>query len=330
MKVSKLSEYLLASCYDTHECVYGNEATKLSDVIETALTEDSDLFLINLDGAKPGSQIQRCLDRYPDRAVNSGIAEQNMIGVAAGLALSGRKVICLSYGPFVVLRAMEQIYMDIAYNEAAVCIVLTGTGLCGGEGPTHNVVQDFAMLSCIPKLTVVSPCDPNEAKWLMEDYLANPRPMYIRCGKANMPLVYKEKPSGFCIGKAELLAKGSKVTIFATGVFVYESLKAVHALQKEGIFVNLVDVHTIKPFDRDIVKIMSENSNTFISIEDHSVCGGLGTILTEAVVALNQRVKLVRLAIPDEFSPEGSAESLYLNYGITADRIQETVRVLYA
>lgn len=327
--MSNLSKYCLASCYDTKECVHGNATTRLSDVIEKALAKERDLFFVNLDGAKPGSQVQRCMDTYTERAVNSGIAEQNMVGIAAGLALAGRKVICLSYGPFVVLRAMEQIYMDVAYNDAPVCIVLTGTGLSGGEGPTHNVVQDFAMLRCIPNITVVAPCDPNEAKWAVEDYLANPRPMYIRCGKANMPLVYREKPENFCIGKSELLVKGGKVSVFATGGVVHEALCAVLELQKEGVYVNLVDVHTIKPFDREIVRELCQNSETFISIEDHSVLGGLGTALSETITDIDCRVKLVKIAIPDTFSPEGTAESLYEYYGINVGKIKETINQWY-
>lgn len=320
-----MDKYNVITCNNPYEKIYGSDDIKISKIIEKALVENDDLFWINLDGAKENSDLQMCMDKMPYRVLNSGIAEQNMIGISAGIALMGGKVICMSYGPFVVMRAIEQIYMDVAYNNVPVCIVLTGTGLSGGEGPTHNVVHDFAMLRSIPGMIIESPADPLEVKWAIEAYLSNPVPMYIRCGKANMPLIHKDKPSEYKIGKAELLNDGKGITVFATGSMVCPSFQAVTELEKQGVKVRLVEIHTIKPFDRDIVEIASKDSTDFIVVEEHSVVGGLASVVADILSEREKGVRVHRIGIPDEFAPDGSDMLLYEYYGLTASRIRELI-----
>lgn len=320
-----MDKYNVIVCNNPYEEIYGSDDIKISKIIENALEENDDLFWVNLDGAKENSDLQLCMDKMPDRVLNSGIAEQNMIGLSAGIALMGGKVICMSYGPFVAMRAIEQIYMDVAYNNVPVCILLTGTGVSGGEGPTHNVVHDFAMLRSIPNMVIEAPADSLEVKWAIEAYLSNPVPMYIRCGKANMPLIHQDNPSEFKIGKAELLNDGVGVTVFATGNMVRLGLQAVTELEKQGMKIRLVEIHTIKPFDRNIVEIASKDSTDFVVVEEHSVIGGLASIVADVLSEGKNGVRVHRIGVPDEFAPDGNDSSLYEHYGLTASRIRKLI-----
>jgi len=312
-------------CYDLEEKVYGTQEIRISQKIKELLCEYPEFYCVILDGAKPESDMQWCLDRYSSRVINSGIAEQNMIGVSAGIASLGNKVICMSYGPFMVLRALEQIYMDVAYNKSPVCIIATNAGISAGEGPTHNNVIDFAVLRAIPDITLVAPCDPQEVLWTIDEYIKNPRPMYIRCGGANEPLIYKKKPEEFRLGKAQILQEGDDLVVFAAGTIVYKVLQAAQRLLYKGIKVTVVNMHTIKPLDKEIISEMGTKFSTFLVVEEHKKYGGLGSAIAEVVTENGLAVKQYQIAIEEPIEPDGTAEELYEFYSLTSEKIVEKI-----
>ena len=308
------------------EKVYGDMKTYISWNLKKIIEKYSDVILIILDGAKKGSPIDECISLYPDRVWDSGIAEQDMIGISAGAALAGRRVFCQSYGPFLSLRALEQIYFDIAYNQANVCIITTSCGLSAGEGPTHNTVIDIAVTRCIPQMTVLSPCDSNQMVQLMKMYLENPKPMYIRCSKANEPLIYRSENEIFEIGKAKTLKLGNDIMILATGVGVKFSLEAAQLLDKENISVGVIDEFTLKPLDKESVFFALKKTNRIIIAEDHSVLGGLGTMVAEIIADNGIRCKLKRIGVPDEFTINGNETQLYKYYEMDVNGIMKACR----
>lgn len=309
-----------------NEQKYGDEKTYISWNLKRFVENSQDVILVILDGAKKGSPIDECMKEWPDRVWDSGIAEQDMIGISAGAALAGKRVFCQSYGPFLTLRALEQIYLDIAYNQSKVCMIVTSAGLSAGEGPTHNTVMDIAVLRCIPQMIVLAPCDSNQMIKLMETYMSTPQPMYIRCSKANEPLIYKNESETFEIGKAKVLKEGTDIIILATGVGVKYSLEAAQILDKENISVGVIDEFTLKPLDVDSIYQTLKITNKIITVEDHGIAGGLGTIVAEIIAESSISCEFKRIGVPDVFTINGNETQLYEYYGMNADGIMKVCR----
>lgn len=298
------------------EKTYGNEKTLISWNLKRFVEEFKDVILVILDGAKKGSPIDECLLKYPDRVWDSGIAEQDMIGISVGAALEGKKVFALSYGPFLTLRGVEQIYFDMAYNQAAVCVIITSAGLSAGEGVTHNTVMDVAITRCIPQIVVLAPCDSNQMVRFMEIYISNPRPMYIRCSKAKQPLIYKDANEQFEIGKAKILKDGKDIFILAAGASVSYSLEAAQMLEEEDISVGVIDEFTLKPLDVGSVLEALKKTDAIITVEDHGILGGLGTMVAEIIAEYGIRCKFKKIGVPDVFTVNGNEIQLYEYYGM--------------
>ncbi len=315
--------------YIGKEKKYCDDSYRISTIMNHYLETEEDFFIVNLDGAKPGSDMQQMIDEYPDRVLNSGIAEQNMIGVGAGIALLGKKVICISYGPFVVMRGLEQIYMDMAYNNSNLCIILTNVGICSGEGATHNNVNDIAILNSIPNIQIVTACDPIEAKEFIDEYMNNPRPLIIRCGGAKEPLVYKNIPSDFRIGRVETIYyTGNKLAIFTYGITIRQVLDAMSEI-KGNYEITLVDTHTIKPLDEDGIANIIKSHNIILCIEDSRKIGGLSYAISEIMCRKQFFKALYSVGLNDEFEPDGTREQLQAFYGIDSKSIKEIIEKIY-
>lgn len=262
---------------------------------------------------------------FPDRFFDMGIAEQNMISTAAGMATCGKIAYASTFAVFAAGRAYDQIRNSVCYPKLNVKICATHAGVTVGEdGATHQMLEDISMMRTLPNMTVISTSDDIETKWAVKEISKINGPVYLRLSRLATPVIYNESQK-FEIGKAIQIGDGTDATVFATGVTVSEALKAQEQLKENGIDVRVVDIHTIKPIDRDIIIKCAKETKKLISVEDHNVIGGLGSAISE-VLTDECPTKLIRLGINDTFGKSGNAVELMEYFGITADRIIEEVK----
>jgi len=260
---------------------------------------------------------------FPNQFLNCGVAEENMIGVAAGLTLSGKKVFCYSISPFLAMRALDSIKVNICRQNLNVVLLAAGGGLVYGvEGMTHWAMEDIAVMRSLPNMTVVAPGDLLEVEALVKESVAFDKPLYIRFGKDNALPVHDKMPD-FKIGKGIILNQGKDVAIISCGSLLFEAKKAAEKLAEKGINATLVSMHTIKPIDKNLLLDLAQSHKLIVTLEDHSIIGGLGSTVGEA---LPNFTGLVKLALPDEYpSYIGSADYLYKCYGLDSQSVAEYI-----
>jgi transketolase len=264
-------------------------------------------------------------DEFPDRFIQVGIAEQNMIGIAAGLALSGKIPFCSTYSVFCPGRNWDQIRISIAYNQVNVKLTGAHAGVSvGPDGATHQGLEDIAITRCLPNMTVLAPCDVIETKKATIAAGKMNGPVYLRFAREATPVFTTEKTS-FRIGQAEVFRKGKDATIIACGPIVYEALLAAEELSKEGIDVRVINNHTIKPIDEEEIIKAAEQTGAIVTGEDHQVMGGLGSAVAE-VLAKNHPVPIEMIAVQDRFGESGAPEELMKEFGLVAANIKEAVK----
>ncbi|MCD8363211.1 MAG: transketolase [Lachnospiraceae bacterium] len=300
------------------------------DMIPLTLMEEMeknpDIMYFGADGFPIGSLGDDLIKKYPDRVIECGIAEADMVGSAAGAALSGKAVICQTFSCFTTMRATDQILLDVAYNEAPVCLICTHGGLTSGGGPTHNAVQDVSVVSAMPNMTVCVAADANQCVLALKDFLANPRPMFIRIPQGEEPLVYSTDDYGYQVGKAVTIADGPAATIIGTGCGTLYAKNAAELLAQEGIQVRVLDMHTIKPLDTEAVVKAAKETGGIITVEDHAASCGLGSYVANVLAENGLGIKFKKLGIPDEFAKLGYAAELHAYYGYDVDGIIRTVK----
>jgi len=261
---------------------------------------------------------------YPDRFFNAGIAEGNMIGVAAGLAATGRKVFASSFAMFAVGRAYEQIRNSVGYPHLNVKIGATHAGISVGEdGATHQCCEDIALMRTIPGMTIINPADAVEAKKAVLAALEMEGPCYLRFGRLAVPVVFDDDYT-FEIGKGVKLVGGTDVTVIATGLMVNEALIAAEQLKAEGISARIINMATIKPLDKEIVLKAAKETGCIVTAEEHSVIGGLGSVVAE-VLSETTPVPVVRLGVNDTYGKSGPAVELLKLFKLSAEGIVEKV-----
>lgn len=261
---------------------------------------------------------------FPERFLDIGIAEQDMIGTAAGLATCGKIPYASTFAVFAAGRSYDQIRNSVCYPKLNVKICATHSGITVGEdGATHQMIEDISLMRTLPNMTVISTSDDTQTKWAVEEISKINGPVYLRLGRLATPVIYDETQK-FEIGKAIQIGDGTDATIFATGVTVSESLKAKEELEKQGINIRVVDIHTIKPIDKNMIIKCAKETKKLISIEDHSIIGGLGSAISE-VLTDEYPTKLTRLGIKDTFGKSGKAEDLMEYFGITKIQLVEEV-----
>ena len=264
---------------------------------------------------------------YPDRFFNMGIAEQNLYGAACGLALSGKTVCASTFAMFAAGRAFEIIRNSIGYTHANVKVCATHAGITVGEdGASHQTFEDIALMRTIPGMTVVNPSDGVSAMKLLRQVVAFDGPAYVRLGRAAVPVCYDEADE-IVLGKGNQLRDGKDVTIIATGIMVNEALMAADQLAAEGIDASVIDMHTIKPLDEDIIVKAASETGAIVTAEEHSVIGGLGSAVAEVVVK-KCPVKMAMVGQQDTFGESGKPDELKKKYGMTADDIVKAVKGL--
>lgn len=257
---------------------------------------------------------------FPDRFFDIGIAEQNMISTAAGMATCGKIAYASTFAVFAAGRAYDQIRNSVCYPKLNVKICATHAGVTVGEdGATHQMLEDISLMRTLPNMTVISTSDDIETKWAVKEISKINGPIYLRLSRLATPIIYNENQK-FEIGKAIQIGDGTDATIFATGVTVSEAIKAQEILKQNGIDVRVIDIHTIKPIDREMIIKCAKETKKLISIEDHNIIGGLGSAISE-VLTDECPTKLIRLGINDTFGKSGNAVELMKYFGITAESI---------
>lgn len=262
---------------------------------------------------------------YPERFFNMGIAEQNLYGAATGLALSGKVVCASTFAMFAAGRAFEIIRNSIGYTHANVKVCATHAGITVGEdGASHQTFEDIALMRTIPGMTVVNPSDGVSAAKLMRQVVDFDGPAYVRLGRAAVPVCYGEDDE-IVLGKGNQLRDGKDATVIATGIMVNEALIAAEELAGEGINVRVIDMHTIKPLDEEIIIKAATETGAIVTAEEHSVIGGLGSAVAEVVVK-NCPVKMAMVGQQDTFGESGKPDELKAKYGMTAADIVKAVK----
>jgi transketolase len=264
--------------------------------------------------------------RYPDRFIQFGISEQNMVSAAAGLATTGLMPYVATFASFLALLCCEQIRMDVAYCGLPVRLIGHHAGISlGFYGTSHHATEDLAITRSIADLTVVAPADGAQFAAAIRASVHHAEPIYFRIGRGHDPVVY-DAGAPFVFGKAVTHAIGDEITIIATGSSVYPALQAVRALQAEGRSVGLIDMHTIKPLDAEAVLAAAERSRIILTVEEHNILGGLGGAVAEIMAEHGTRARLVRHGIRDEFSLIAPPTHLYRHYRLDAPGIEAVAR----
>ena len=264
---------------------------------------------------------------YPERFFNMGIAEQNLYGTAAGLALSGKVVCASTFAMFAAGRAFEIIRNSIGYTGANVKVCATHAGITVGEdGASHQTFEDLALMRTIPGMMVVNPSDGVSAKILLKQVVAEYGPAYVRLGRAAVPVFYDEN-ADIQLGKAHMLRDGKDATVIATGIMVAEAMDAAEKLAAEGIEIRVLDMHTIKPLDEEAVIKAAKETGKIVTAEEHSVIGGLGSAVAEVLVR-EYPVKVAMVGQKDTYGESGKPDELKGKYGMTSKEIIEAVKSL--
>ena len=297
---------------------YGNALKELAEEFPQLVVLDADLA-----GATKTGIFKKA---YPDRHIDCGIAESNMMGIAAGLALTGKIPFASSFAMFAAGRAFEQVRNSIGYPHLNVKIGATHAGITVGEdGASHQCNEDIALMRTIPGMVVMVPSDDIEAKAAVRAALEHEGPVYIRFGRAAVPVINDKPDYKFEIGKGQLVREGKDVTIVATGIMVDSAIGAAEKLAAEGIDAEIINICTIKPIDKDIIIKSAQKTGKVVTCEEHSVIGGLGSAVCE-VLADEYPVKVKRIGMQDVFGESGSAADLVKKYGLDAEGVYKSVK----
>ena len=293
---------------------YGKALEKLGEENENIVVLDADL--------STATKTEIFAKKFPDRFINVGIAEQNLMGIAAGLSTFEKIPYVSTFAVFAAGRAYEQIRNSIAYPKLNVKICATHAGVTVGEdGATHQMLEDIGLMRGLPNMTVMCTSDDLETKWAVEEISKINGPVYIRLCRMKTPKIYEEKDvKKFEIGKGIQFGKGQDGSIIATGVTVPEALNAQEILKENGINVRVIDIHTIKPIDKELIVKCAKETKRIITVEDHSIIGGLGTAVSD-VLSVEYPVKVEKMGIPDMFGRSGKAEELMKYFKIDCNAI---------
>ena len=295
---------------------YGEKLAELGEKNKDIIVLDADL--------SAATKTSIFAKKFPERFFDMGIAEQDMMSTAAGLATFGKTVFASSFAMFACGRSYDQIRNSIAHPKLNVKICASHAGVTVGEdGATHQMLEDLSMMRSLPNMTVMCTSDDRETKWAVEEISKINSPVYLRLCRLSTPQIYGEDQT-FEIGKGVQIGEGTDATVFATGVVVPEAIKAKEELEKQGINIRVVDIHTIKPIDKELIIKCAKETKKLVSIEDHNIIGGIGSAISE-VLTEEYPAKLIRMGMKDRFGKSGPAKELLKVFGLTAQNIIETI-----
>lgn len=301
---------------------YGQTLIELGNEREDIVVMDADLAAATKTGMFKKA--------HPDRFFNAGIAEGNMMSIAAGLAACGKTVFASSFAMFAAGRAFEQIRNSIAYPHLNVKIAASHAGISVGEdGATHQCCEDIGIMRTIPGMVIINPADAPEAKAAVRAAADYNGPVYLRFGRLAVP-VFNEENVEFTIGKGKVMREGADVTIIATGLEVNEAMIAADTLAAEGIDARVINMATIKPIDKDLILVCAAETGAIVTAEEHNVIGGLGSAVAEVLVESGKPVPMLRVGVEDTFGRSGPALELLDLYGLTAPHIADKVKAVLA
>ncbi len=297
---------------------YGNALVELGKEKDNVVVLDADLA-----AATKTATFKKA---FPERHIDCGIAEANMIGIAAGLSTCGKVPFASTFAMFAAGRAFEQVRNSVGYPHLNVKIGATHAGISVGEdGASHQCNEDIALMRTIPGMTIINPSDDIEAKAAVKAAYEIDGPVYMRFGRLAVPVINDNADYKFEVGKGVLLKDGTDITILATGLEVGESLKAAESLEADGISVRVINIHTIKPIDKDIVVKAAKETKKLFTVEEHSIIGGLGSAVAE-VLAEENPAPLYRIGVRDTFGESGPAVELLHKYKLDAEGIYEQIK----
>ena len=297
---------------------YGNALAELGKEHENLVVLDADLAAATKTGVFKKA--------YPERFIDCGIAEANMTGVAAGLSTCGKVPFISSFAMFVAGRAFEQVRNSIGYPHLNVKIGATHAGITVGEdGATHQCNEDIALMRTIPGMVIINPADDVEARAAVKAAYEYEGPVYLRFGRLALPIIHNESSYKFEIGKGEILRDGKDVTIVATGAMVSNSLEAAERLAADGIEAKVINIHTIKPLDKELVVAAAKETGKVVTVEEHSVIGGLGSAVCDTL-AQKAPTQIMKIGMNDTFGESGPAVELLKKYKLDAESIYEKIK----
>lgn len=300
---------------------YGQALAEYGEQYENILVLDADLA--------EATKTKIFKQKFPQRHIDCGIAECNMVGLAAGLATTGQIPFVSSFAMFVAGRAFEQIRNSVGYPQLNVKIGATHAGISVGEdGATHQCNEDIALMRTIPGMVIINPSDHIEARCAVKAAIEHNGPVYLRFGRLAVPIINDNSSYKFELGKGVLLKEGKDVTIVATGLCVSEALQAANILSKEGIDAEVINIHTIKPLDENIIINSAKKTGKVVTVEEHSIIGGLGSAVCDAICA-RYPVPVVKIGMNDVFGESGPALELIKKYGLDSQGIYNRVRELF-
>ncbi|MEL1253634.1 transketolase C-terminal domain-containing protein [Flavobacterium sp. DGU38] len=296
-----------------------------SEVLQSLAATDRDIMVVTSDSRGSGKLVPFG-QKFPEQIVEVGIAEQNLVGVATGLASMGKKAFAVSPACFLTARALEQIKNDVAYSDNAVKLIGISAGVSyGALGTTHHSLHDFAVLRAINNITIVAPADNFETAEAIKQAAEMQSPIYLRFGKKAMPANLNSKGADFKIGKGRIIQQGNDLTFIATGEAVLPCVEAAKLLEKEhNISCKIISLHTIKPLDTELLLATAKNKNPIITVEEHSVNGGLGEAVASLLFQNGCSNKFKIVGLPDDHTVSGSQTEIFNHYGISADGLKNT------
>ncbi|MEE0866815.1 MAG: transketolase family protein [Clostridia bacterium] len=293
------------------------------------LGEKYDIVVMDADLSK-STKTDTFKKKFPEKFINTGIAEGNMLSTAAGIASTGKTVFASSFAMFAAGRAFEQIRNSVAYPHLNVKIGATHAGISVGEdGATHQCLEDIGIMRTIPGMVIINPADHVEAMAAVEAAIKHDGPVYLRFGRLAVPQIYDENEYKFELGKGVQLKEGTDATIIATGLMVPYALEACEALKNEGIDAAVVNIHTIKPIDREIIDNAAKKTGAVVTVEEHNVYGGLGSAVAE-VLCETTPVPMLRIGTQDVFGKSGKPYDLLKEYGLSTENIVAKVKEVIA
>jgi transketolase len=301
-----------------------------SETLQQLAAKDPNLLVVTSDSRGSGKLVPFG-KKFPQQIVEVGIAEQNLVGVSAGLASTGKKVFAVSPACFLTARALEQIKNDVAYSDNPVKLIGISAGVSyGALGSTHHSIHDFAVLRAINNITVVAPADNEETRLSIKAACEAKHPVYIRFGKKPMPFVHQSKP-GFSFGRSIHVRQGNDIALIATGECVYPALLASQRLDHEyGISARVISMHTIKPLDKNAILKAARECGSILTIEEHSIFGGLGEACASTILEAGIHANFKIMGIPDEYTMTGSQVEIFDHYGISEQGILSNALELLA
>lgn len=314
--------------YNIHDLDMLTQAEVYGKVLVELGRDNKDIVVATADLMRSNKTGEFCAT-FPERYFNVGVAEQNLFGIAAGLARAGKIPFASTFAAFASMRACEQVRTDIAYNYLPVKIVATHSGLSMGTGgPTHFATEDVAIMRSMANMTVIVPADAIETARAVGACVEWPGPVYIRIGRGLEPVAYDDENYDYEIGKSVLMRDGGDITIICCGVAVLTGVEVSRELEGEGLSVRVINMHTIKPIDREAIVKAAKETKYIITAEEHNIIGGLGSAVAEVLAEEGLGVRLKRLGVRDEYSEIGYPEALYNRYDLDPDSMLQVIAEL--